>query len=66
MNDRACWNCGHSHGLHTIDGGCSFTREGERCDCPTYEDGEYLGQQRKRDTYTNSDRRRAGAKRNVR
>ncbi|HEX8118355.1 MAG TPA: hypothetical protein VF521_13850 [Pyrinomonadaceae bacterium] len=61
MNDRSCWNCGHSQGDHTITGGCSFAREGgERCDCPRYEDSEYYGEQRKRDTYTLSDRRRIG------
>ena len=58
MNDRLCWNCSHFHEQHTIAGGCSFTRKGERCDCTVYEDSEYLGEQRKRDTYTNSDRRR--------
>ncbi|HVF55273.1 MAG TPA: hypothetical protein VM934_03935 [Pyrinomonadaceae bacterium] len=63
MNERNCWNCGHSHGLHTIEGGCSFGREGERCDCPRYEDGEYLGEQRKRDLYRNSDMRRASGRR---
>jgi hypothetical protein len=31
-----------------------------RCDCPRYEDSEYYGEQRKRDTYTLSDRRRLG------
>jgi hypothetical protein len=46
---------------HTIAGGCSFAPEGgERCDCPRYEDSEYSGEQRKRDTYTLSDRRRIG------
>ena len=58
MNDRTCWNCGHTQEHHTIDGGCSFEREGVRCDCPRYEDSDYHGQQRKRDTYTLSDRRR--------
>ena len=59
VNDRACWNCGHPHEYHTIAGGCSFAREGgERCDCPRYEDSEYYGEQRKRDMYTLSDRRR--------
>jgi hypothetical protein len=59
VNDRVCWNCGHSQEYHTIAGGCSFAREGsERCDCPKYEDSEYSGEQRKRDTYTLSDPRR--------
>ncbi len=59
MNDRSCWNCGHSQGHHTIAGGCSYGAGGaERCDCPRYEDSEYYGEQRKRDTYTLSDRRR--------
>jgi hypothetical protein len=61
VNDRSCWNCGHLHEYHTIAGGCSFAGEGkERCDCPRYEDSEYYGEQRKRDTYTLSDRRRIG------
>jgi hypothetical protein len=61
VNDRSCWNCGHSHEYHTIAGGCSFAGEGEgRCDCPRYEDSEYYGEQRKRDMYTLSDRRRIG------
>ena len=61
MNDRSCWNCGHLHEYHTIAGGCSFAPGGEeRCDCPRYEDSEYYGEQRKRDTYTLSDRRRIG------
>jgi hypothetical protein len=51
------------HGLHTIAGGCSFAREGEHCDCREYEDGEYRGEQRKRDTYTNSDKRRMNQRR---
>ena len=64
MNDRACWNCGHLHEYHTIAGGCSFARVGgERCDCPRYEDSEYYGEQRKRDTYTLSDRRRLNLRR---
>jgi hypothetical protein len=59
VNDRVCWNCGHLQEYHTIVGGCSFAREGgEPCDCPRYEDSEYSGEQRKRDTYTLSDRRR--------
>jgi len=60
VNDRVCWNCGHLQGHHTIAGGCSFAPEGaaQRCDCPRYEDSEYSGEQRKRDTYTLSDRRR--------
>ena len=58
MKDRVCWNCGHPYEHHTIAGGCSFGREGERCDCPRYEDSEYYGEQRRRDTYTLSDRRR--------
>ena len=61
MNDRFCWNCGHFHAYHTIEGGCSFRpggESGERCDCPRYEDSEYFGEQRKRDLYTLSDRRR--------
>jgi hypothetical protein len=46
---------------HTIAGGCSFAPGNEqRCDCPRYEDSEYDGEQRKRDTYTLSDRRRIG------
>jgi len=63
MNDRTCWNCGHLHEQHTIAGGCSFAREGEHCDCRVYEDGEYNGEQRKRDTYTYSDRRRLNLRR---
>lgn len=63
MNVSVCWNCGHSHEHHTIVGGCSFSREGERCDCPIYEDSEYHGEQRKRDTYTLSDRRRLSQRR---
>jgi hypothetical protein len=61
VNDRSCWNCGHRQEHHTIAGGCSFAGEGgERCDCPRYEDSEYYGEQRKRDTHTLSDRRRIG------
>ena len=61
VNDKSCWNCGHSQEHHTIAGGCSFAPDGaERCDCPRYEDSEYYGEQRKRDTYTLSDRRRIG------
>jgi len=63
VNDRTCWNCSHAQELHTIAGGCSFTRDGERCDCPRYEDSEYFGEQRKRDTYTLSDRRRLNLRR---
>ena len=64
MDERVCWNCGHLHEYHTIAGGCSFAREGEgRCDCPRYEDSEYYGEQRKRDMYTLSDRRRLQARR---
>ena len=64
MNERVCWNCGHSQANHTIAGGCSFAPEGsERCDCPRYEDGDYYGAQRKRDTYTLSDRRRLNLRR---
>jgi hypothetical protein len=63
MNDRTCWNCGHFHEQHTIAGGCSFARGEERCDCTLYEDSEYLGEQRKRDTYTYSDRRRLAVQR---
>ncbi len=63
MNDKTCWNCSHIHEHHTIAGGCSFTREGEHCDCPRYEDNEYLGEQSKRDTYTLSDRRRLNLRR---
>lgn len=67
MNDRSCWNCGHAQGRHTIEGGCSFASEaGERCDCPRYEDSEYSGEQRKRDTYTLSDRRRLSLNRGKR
>lgn len=62
MNERTCWNCGHLYEYHTIAGGCSFAREAERCDCRRYEDSEYLGEQRKRDTYTLSDRRRLAQK----
>jgi hypothetical protein len=52
---------------HTIAGGCSFAPEGaERCDCPRYEDSEYYGEQRKRDTYTLSDRRRLTLRRGPR
>ena len=59
MNDRVCWNCGHLQEYHTIAGGCSFGGEAAgRCDCPRYEDSEYYGEQRKRDMYTLSDRRR--------
>lgn len=64
MNDKSCWNCGHSQEQHTIAGGCSLAGEdGERCDCPRYEDSEYYGEQRKRDTYTLSDRRRLSLRR---
>ena len=67
MNDRSCWNCGHLQGQHTIAGGCSFAGEGaQRCDCPRYEDSEYYGEQRKRDTYTLSDRRRLSLRRGKR
>ncbi len=66
MNDRTCWNCGHSHELHTIAGGCSFAHDGEHCDCREYEDGDYKGEQRKRDTYTYSDRRRLNQRRDRR
>ena len=67
VNDRVCWNCGHLHEYHTIAGGCSFARAGvEPCDCPRYEDSEYYGEQRKRDTYTLSDRRRLGLRRGAR
>jgi hypothetical protein len=52
---------------HTIAGGCSFAPGGEqRCDCPRYEDSEYYGEQRKRDTYTLSDRRRLSQRRGPR
>jgi hypothetical protein len=64
VNERVCWNCGHLQERHTIAGGCSFAPEGsERCDCPRYEDSEYSGEQRKRDTYTLSDRRRLNLRR---
>lgn len=64
MNNRSCWNCGHLQEYHTIAGGCSFTQGSkERCDCPRYEDSEYDGAQRKRDTYTLSDRRRLSLRR---
>ena len=66
MNDRTCWNCGHLHEYHTIAGGCSFARGEERCDCPRYEDSEYFGEQRKRDMYTLSDRRRLSHRREAR
>ena len=35
----------------------------QRCDCPRYEDSEYYGDQRKRDMYTLSDRRRLSLRR---
>ena len=63
MNEGSCWNCGHGHALHTIEGGCSFESGGEHCDCREYEDGEYKGEQRKRDTYTYSDTRRLNLRR---
>jgi hypothetical protein len=63
VNDRSCWNCGHLQQYHTIAGGCSFAGGEGRCDCPRYEDSEYLGEQRKRDTYTLSDRRRLAHRR---
>lgn len=63
MNERVCWNCGHLQQHHTIAGGCSFAPGGERCDCPRYEDGDYFGEQRKRDMYTLSDRRRLNLRR---
>jgi hypothetical protein len=63
VNDKSCWNCGHSQEQHTIAGGCSFVREDLRCNCPRYEDSEYYGEQRKRDTYTLSDRRRLNLRR---
>ena len=66
MNDGTCWNCGHPHVHHTILGGCSYEREGVRCDCPRYEDSIYHGEQRKRDTYTLSDRRRLNIRRDRR
>ncbi len=58
MNNRTCWNCGHLQEQHKIEGGCAFMQGAERCDCPAYEDSEYKGEQRKRDTYTYSDHRR--------
>ncbi len=59
MSERLCWNCGHTFEYHSrIDGGCSYGADAERCDCPGYEDAEYIGHQRKRDLYTLSDRRR--------
>lgn len=65
VNDRVCWNCGHLQEHHTIAGGCSG--EGaERCDCPRFEDSEYYGEQRKRDTYTLSDHRRLSLRRGKR
>jgi hypothetical protein len=66
MNDGSCWNCGHAHALHTIEGGCSFESGGEHCDCREYEDGEYKGEQRKRDTQTYSDMRRLNVRRDRR
>ena len=63
VNSRICWNCGHDRGHHTFKGDCAFVREGVICDCPRYEDGEFLGHQRKRDLYTLSDRRRLGQQR---
>lgn len=68
MDDRLCWNCGHAFEHHLrIDGGCANEGGAGRCECTGYEDAEYSGHQRKRDTYTVSDRRRlskrnAGAK----
>ncbi len=67
MNDRSCWNCGHLQQYHTTAGGCAFARgEEQRCDCPRYEDSEYFGEQRKRDMYTLSDRRRLTHRREAR
>ncbi len=64
MSERLCWNCGHAFEYHNrIEGGC--THEGG-CDCEQYEDGQYLGHQRKRDLYTVSDRRRLPARRGAR
>lgn len=63
MEERVCWNCGHLYERHGFDGGCSVRDGEERCDCPRYEDSEYLGRQRKRDIYTLSDRRRLTARR---
>ncbi|MEA3013004.1 MAG: hypothetical protein QOD42_1549 [Sphingomonadales bacterium] len=60
MRDRFCWHCGHTQPLHTYAGGCSFAPPPAGCDCPRYEDGEFYGQQLKRDTHTLSDRRRLG------
>jgi len=65
-DDRTCWNAGIRRVPHHR-GRCSFAPEGaERCDCPRYEDSEYYGEQRKRDTYTLSDRRRLGLRREKR
>lgn len=63
MNDRSCWNCGHAQERHTNAGGCSYEGGGQKCDCPIYEDSEYRGEQRKRDTYKYSDMRRFGQRR---
>lgn len=63
MDDKTCWNCGHSFEHHlNIDGGCAYEADGARCDCAGYEDAEYAGHQRKRDLYTVSDRRRLSQK----
>ncbi|HEX5706613.1 MAG TPA: hypothetical protein VFX96_04925 [Pyrinomonadaceae bacterium] len=63
MDERACWNCGHLYEMHKFEGGCAVRDGEERCDCPGYEDAEYLGRQKKRDIYTLSDRRRLTARR---
>lgn len=65
MNDRVCWNCGHFYEHHDFDGRCSHGAGGggERCECPGFENSQYLGKQMKRDLYTLSDRRRLVARR---
>lgn len=66
MNERTCWNCGHPQTGHTVAGGCSTKIGGEKCDCSLYEDSEYMGEQRKRDTYRLSDMRRLNQRRQTR
>jgi hypothetical protein len=66
MNEKVCWSCGHPYEHHTIEGGCNYEGANEHCDCVRYEDAEYLGEQRKRDIYTVSDRRRLNMRRNRR
>jgi len=66
VNERTCWNCGHGQAAHTIAARCSVKAEGEKCECPGYEDSEYQGEQRKRDMYRFSDMRRLGLRRHAR